>query len=53
MIKEIMMDGFALVMVHIMIHLGELEKAQRHGTWKFQSMNLLTLTQLKLDKIYE
>jgi hypothetical protein len=47
------MDGFVLVMVHTMIHLEELERAQRHGTWKFQNMNLLTLTQLKLDKLYE
>ena len=47
------MDGVVLVMVRIMIPLEELEKAQRHGTWKFQNMNLLTPTQLKLDKIYE
>ena len=47
------MDGFVLVMVHTMIHLEELEKVQHHGTWKFQNMNLLTLTQLKLDKLYE
>ena len=47
-------DGwFCPCLVRIMIHLEELEKAQRHGTWRFQSMNLLMLTQLKLDKIYE
>ena len=44
-----MMVGFAHVMVRIMILQEELEKAQHHGTWKFQNMNLLTLTQLRLD----
>ena len=45
------MDGFALVTDLIMMFLEELEKVQRQKIWKFQSMNLLILTQLRLDKI--
>ena len=43
------MVGFVLVMVHIMILLEELEKVLLQQTWRFQNMNLLTATQLKLD----
>ena len=35
------MDGFVLAMVHIMIHLEELEKGQHHRIWKYQNMNSL------------
>ena len=43
------MVGFVHVMDHTMIHLEELEKVQLHQIWKFQNMNLLIATQLKLD----
>jgi hypothetical protein len=49
MIKETTMVGFVLVMVHIMISLEELEKVLLQQIWKFQNMNLLTATLLKLD----
>ena len=51
--KVIIKDGFVLVMDHIMICLVELEKVQHQKIWKYQNMNLLMLTQLRLDKIYE
>ena len=46
-------DGFVHVMDHTMIYLEELEKVQHLKIWKYQNMNLLMLTQLRLDKIYE
>ena len=50
MTKVIMMGGSVRAMVLTMIHQAELEKDQPHGIWKSQNMNLLTLTQLKLDR---
>ena len=47
------MVGFVHVMDLIMIYQEELEKAQHQQIWKFPNMNLLTLTQLKLDNNYE
>ena len=48
------MDGFVHAMDLTMIHLEELEKDLRQQIWKFQSMNLWTVIQLKLDnKNYE
>ena len=44
------MGGSVHVMDLIMIPQEELEKDQRHGTWKFPNMNLLMQIQLKLDK---
>ena len=43
------MVGFVLVMAHTTIHLEELEKVLLQQIWKFQNMNLLIATQLKLD----
>ena len=42
------MDGFVHVMVLIMILLAESEKDLRLKIWKYQSMNLLIVTQLRL-----
>ena len=47
------MDGFGRVMDHSMRHLAEVERVQPQQIWKFHSISLLTLTQLKLDKNYE
>ena len=46
------MDGSVRVTVPIMIPLEGLERVQPLLTWKYQNMNLLMQTQLKLDKKY-